>query len=248
MPELVAGLVRLNVDVLIVAGTPALRAARDATSTIPIVFGALLIDPVGAGFAKSLARPGGNITGVASQYEDIVTKQVQLLAEAIPRLSHLVLLRHVSSPPVTAEAATAAGPRLGVKVRTLEVRDDPDYEGAFRAARAGGAQAMLVLPSPALNADRRQLIDLAARYQLPAAFEFRVYVEDGGLLSYGPNIGAMFRRAATYVDRIFKGAKAGDLPIERATTFELAINLKTARALGLTIPQSLVVRADRIIE
>ena len=153
-----------------------------------------------------------------------------------------------SAPPTTAEAATAAGITLGLKTRTLDVSDDPDYEPAFRTARSGGAQAVLVLPSPALNADRRQLIDLAARYHLPTAYEFRSYVEDGGLLSYGVNIPAMCRRAARYVDRILKGAQPSDLPIERASTFELAINLKTARALGLTIPPSLLVRADHIVE
>jgi putative ABC transport system substrate-binding protein len=248
LPELVGDLVRLKVDVLVVSGVPALRAARDATRAVPIVVAALLIDPVSAGFAKSLARPGGNITGLASQYEDIVTKQVQLLTEAVPKLSRLFLLRHTSNPPMTAETATAAGVKLGLKVRTLEVSDDPDYEGAFRTARNAGAQAMLVLPSPAFNADRRQLIDLAARYQLPSAYEFRVYVEDGGLLSYGVSLATMFGRAASYVDRILKGAKPADLPIERASTFELAVNLRTARALGLTISPSLLQRADKIIE
>jgi putative ABC transport system substrate-binding protein len=248
LPGLVADLVRLKVDVLLVSGVPALRAARDAASTVPIVVGALLLDPVRAGFVKSLARPGGNITGITSQYEDIVTKQVQLLTEAVPKLSRLVLLRHTSAPLTTADAARAAAKKLGLKVRTLEVSDDSEYEAAFRAARSAGAQAVHVLPSPVFNADRRQLIALAAHFRLPAMYEFRAYVEDGGLLSYGVDLPAMFRRAASHVDRIFRGAKAGDLPLERATAFELVINLKTAKALGLTLPTSVLLRADEVIQ
>jgi ABC-type uncharacterized transport system substrate-binding protein len=231
-----------------VAGVPALRAAREATTTTPIVMGAFLIDPVSAGFVKSLARPGGNITGVASQYEDIVTKQVQLLSEMLPKLSRLFVLRHTSSPAVTANAAAVAAEKLGLKVRVLTVNDVAEYEGAFRTARNAGGQAVHVLPSPVFNAHRQQLIDLAARYRLPAAYEFREYVQDGGLVSYGLSAPEMFRRAASYVDRILKGAKPADLPVERPTKFELVINLKTAKALGLTIPQSLLIRADQLIE
>jgi putative ABC transport system substrate-binding protein len=245
---LVSELVRLKVDVLVVSGVPALRAAQEATRTIPIVMGAVLIDPVSAGFVKSLAQPGGNITGVASQYEDIVTKQVQLLSEIIPKLSRLFVLRHTSSPPITANASAAAAGKLGIKVRLLEVNDVAEYEGAFRTAQNAGGQAIHVLPSPVFNAHRHQLIDLAARYRLPAAYEFREYVQDGGLFSYGPSVPEMARGAASYVDRIFKGAKAGDLPIERPTKFELIINLRTAKALGLTMPPSLLLRADEIVQ
>ena len=248
LPELVAELVRLNVDVLTIGGVPALRAARDATSTIPIVIGSLLIDPVSAGFVKSLARPGGNITGVASQYEDIVTKQVQLLKETVLKLSQLFILRHASAPATTANAATAAAERLGLKVQILDVNEVTEYEAAFRTARNAGGQAIHVLPSPVFNAHRQQLTDLAARYRLAAAYEFREYVQDGRLLSYGPSIPAMFRRAAIYVDKILKGAKPADLPVEQPTRFELSVNLKTARALGLTIPQSVLGRADQVIQ
>jgi putative ABC transport system substrate-binding protein len=248
LPELAAELVRLKVDALIVFGRPGLRAAREATSTIPIVIGTLLIDPVRAGFVKSLARPGGNITGVVSQYEEIITKQVQLLGEAIPKLSRLFVLSHTSGDPTTANAAAAAAERLGLKVRILEVNDVAEFEGAFRTARNAGGQAIHVMPSPIFSAHRQQLIDLAARYRLPAAYEFRAYVQDGGLLSYGPNVPEMQRRAASYVDRILKGAKAGDLPMERPTKFELVVNLRTAKALGLTIPPSLLQRADEVIE
>ena len=246
-PELIAGLVRLKVDVLVVAGV-AVRAAREATSTIPIVMGPFLADPVSQGFVKSLARPGGNITGVVSQYEDIVTKQVQLLTETIPKLSRLFVLRHQSGSSIVVNAAVAAAESLGVNVRVLEVKDVAEYEGAFRTARNAGGQAIHVLPSPVFAAHRLRLIDLAARYRLPAAYEHRVYVQDGGLLAYGPSIPEMVRTAASYVDRILKGANPAEIPVERATKFELVINAKTAKSLGLTIPQSVLLRADEVIE
>src|SRR5262245_8278073 len=179
---LAADLVHLKVDVLVVAGPPAIRAARDATTTIPIVFAVCLAEPVAAGYVKSLARPGGNITGLVSQYEDIVAKQVQLLREAVPNLSRLALLRHTSSLAAPANASAAAATNAGLKIHILEVGDDAGYEQAFRAARDAGAQAVHVLPSPIFSANRRQLIALAARYRLPAAYELRHYVEDGGLL------------------------------------------------------------------
>ena len=248
LPGLVAELVQLNVNVMVVAGPPATRAAQRATSTVPIVFAVLLSDPVASGFAASLARPGGNITGLASQYEEIVGKHVQLLNEAIPRLSRVVLLRHTAGLPTLLKEAEKAARRLGLKVRIVEVTDVAEYEGAFRIAKSERAQAVYVLPSPIFSAHRKRLVELAAQYRLPAAYELKEYVEAGGLLSYGPNTADMYRRAASYVDRILKGAKPGDLPIDRATIFELAINVKTARALGLAIPQSLLTRADLLIE
>jgi putative tryptophan/tyrosine transport system substrate-binding protein len=247
-PGLVAELVQLPVDVIVAAGGVALRAAQQATSSIPIVSAVLLTDPVRLGLVASLAHPGGNLTGLASQYEEIVTKHVELLAEVVPTLSRLVLLKHAASfDTTTASAAAGAADTLGITARILEVSEVSDFEGAFRAARDDGAQALLVLPSPFLNAHRQALIALAARYRLPALYEFKAYVQDGGLVSYGPSTLAMYRRAASYVDRILKGAKPGDLPIERPTTFELAINLKTATALGLTIPPSLLFQADEVI-
>lgn len=248
LPALAAELVRLKVDVIIASGIPSLRAVQEATSTIPIVIAPLLIDPVDAGFVASLARPGGNITGLASQYEEIVTKQVQLLAEAVPKLSRMVLLRHASASTMTEKAAVAAADKLGLKAKVFEISQLAEFEGAFKRARDDRAQAVLVLPSPFFNANRRVLIKLAASYRLPAFYEFKEYVQDGGLISYGPSIPDMVRRAASYVDRILKGAKPGDLPIERPTKFELVINLKTAKALGLMIPQSLLLRADEIIQ
>jgi len=247
-PTFAAELVRLNVDVIVAAGIPALRAIQQATSTIPIVSAVLLVDPVSLGLVANLARPGGNVTGLASQYEEIVTKQVQFLREAVPKLSRLVLLRHSSMDTVTDRAALATADKLGVKAQIFEVSEVVEFEGAFRRARDDRAEAVLVLPSPSFNAHRRALVGLAAKYRLPALYEFKEYVQDGGLISYGPNIPDMYRRAASYVDRIFKGAKPGDLPIERPTKFELVINLKTAKALGLTIPPSLLLRADQVIE
>jgi len=248
LPALAAELVRLKVDIIALSGTLALRAAQQATSSIPIVIGVLLIDPVDLGFVGSLARPGGNITGLASQYEEIVTKQVQLLAEAVPGLSRLAILRHANMPGGTSRAAAMAADTLGLKSRVLEVSEVATYEGAFRTARDDRAQAMLVLPSPFFNTHRRALIALAASYRLPAFYEFKDYVQEGGLMAYGPNLADMWRRAASYVDRILKGAKPGDLPIERPTKFELVFNLKTAKALGLTIPPAVLARADEVIE
>jgi len=250
LPELATELVRGKSDIIIVSGGIGVQAARQATSRVPIVIAAILVDPVSAGFVASLAQPGGNITGLASQYEDVVTKQVQLLAEAVPGLSRLVFLGYKgirAGAGVQTTAATAAG-TLGLKTRLLEVREVADFEGAFRAAREGRAQAIHVLPSPFFNAHRRVLINSAARYGLPAMYEFREYVQDGGLMSYGASLPDMYRRAASYVDRILKGAKPGDLPIERPTKFELVINLKTAKALGLTIPPSVLGRADELIQ
>jgi putative ABC transport system substrate-binding protein len=247
LPKLASELVRAKSDVIIVSGSVGVEAARKATRDIPIVIAAILIDPASAGFVASLAHPEGNITGVASQYEEVVTKQVQLLTEAMPGLSRLVILARTRGAAVQATAATAAG-NLGLKARLVKVREVADFEGAFREARDGRAQAIHVLPSPFFSAHRRVLINLAARYRLPAMYEFREYVQDGGLMSYGVSLPDMYRRAATYVDKILKGAKAGDLPIERPTKFELVINLKTAKALGLTIPPSLLQRADQVIE
>jgi putative ABC transport system substrate-binding protein len=246
-PKFAAELVRLKVDVIVAAGIPALRAVQRATNSIPIVSAVLLVDPVSVGLVASLGRPGGNITGLVSQYEEIITKQVQFLREAVPNLSRLVLLRHASMDTVTDRAATATAEDVGLKVQIVEVGEVIQFESAFRKARDDGAQAILVLPSPIFNAHRHALIRLAASYRLPAFYEFKEYVQDGGLMSYGPSIPEMYRRAASYVDRVLRGAKPGDLPIERPTKFELVIHMKTAKGLGLTIPPSLLLRADQII-
>ena len=248
LPGLAAELVRAKSDLLVVSGSPGIEAARAATDQIPIIIAALLVDPVSAGFVGSLAHPGGNITGLASQYEEIVTKQVQLLTEAISGLSHLALLRDKSFRSEQIASSITAAEALGFRARFIEVGQPADFEGAFRAARDDHAQAVEVLPSPWFNVHRRLLITLAARYRLPAMYEFRDYVQDGGPMSYGVSVPDMYRRAARYVDQILKGAKPGDLPIERPTKFDLVINLTTAKALGLTVPQSLLGRADEVIQ
>jgi putative ABC transport system substrate-binding protein len=247
LPALAADLARLKVDVIVLSGSPAIRAAREATSTIPIVF-VMLADPVTAGFVRSLARPGGNMTGLASEFEELITKQLQLLKEASPKVSRVALLYHPEIPTAILPAVETAARKLGLMARAFKVAEVAEFENVFKTARSEGAGAIHVLPSPFFNAHRRQLIELAARYRLLAVYEFKNYVDDGGLMSYGPSINEMYRGMASYVDLILKGAKPGDLPIRRPTTFELVINLKTAKALGLTIPQSLLLRADHVIE
>ena len=247
LPALVAELVQQKVDVILLSGTAAMRAAQSVTRTVPVVF-VVLADPVAAGLVPSIARPGGNLTGVASEFETLITKQLELLKEAVPGLSRVGVLHRPELASTMHTAVETGARRLGLAARFLKVAEVADFEPAFKAARAEGAGAMHVLPSPFFNAQRRQLIDLAARYRLPAFYEFRDYVEDGGLMSYGPSINEMYRDMASYVDRILKGAKPGDLPIERPARFELVINLKTAKALGLTIPPSLLLRADEVIQ
>ncbi len=246
LPALAADLVLLKVDVIVVAGTPAIRAAKAATNTLPIVF-VYLADPVTARLVRSLAHPGENITGVASEFEALITKQLQLLKETAPNVSQVALL-HPGTTPSILDAAQTAARSLGLTARAHKVTDLAEFESVFRTVRSENVGAIQVLPSPFFDGHRRQLIELAARYRLPAVYEFKNYVQDGGLMSYGPSINEMFRSAAGHVDRILKGAKPGDLPIERPTTFEFVINLKTAKALGLTIPPSVLGRADQVIE
>jgi putative ABC transport system substrate-binding protein len=247
LPALAGELVQVQVNVIVLAGIAAMRAAKEAKSTIPIVF-VSLADPVTLGVVPSLARPGGDMTGVASEFEELATKQLQLLKEAVPKISRVALLHRPEIAPAVLTAAEASARRLGLTVRTLKVAEVAEFENAFKKARSERAGAIQVLPSPYFNAQRARLAELAARYRLPAVYEFRNYVEDGGLMSYGPSIDEMFHRTASYVDRILKGAKPGDLPIERPTKFELVINLRTAKALGLKIPQSVLLRADQVIQ
>src|SRR5262245_7103632 len=249
LPSLAADLVRVGSDVVVVSGAVGTLAARGATGRIPIVIAAILTDPVAAGLVKSLAHPGGNITGLAASSEDIATKQLQLLTETLPGLTRLVLLWNLrSARRTTLDAVTSAAQTLGLRPRLIQMREAGEAEAAFRKAREGRAQAIHVMPSPFFNAYRRVLIDLAARYHLPAMYEFRDYVRDGGLMSYGVSLEDMYRRSAGYVDRILKGAHPADMPVEQPTKFEFVINLKTAKALGLTIPPSLLARADEVIQ
>ena len=247
LPGLVAELVRAQVDLIVLSGPLSMRAAQRATSTIPIVF-VLLVDPVAMGFVRSLARPGGNMTGLASQFEELITKQLQLLKEALPDLSRIALLRHSEASPVILSAAESAARSLGLIARTITVTAESEFEGAFKTARSERVGAVHVLPSPYLGARRARLIELAARYRVPAFYELGIYVQDGGLMSYGPSVQDLYGRSASYVDRILKGANPGDLAIERPARFELVINRKTAAALGLTLPQSLLSRADDVIQ
>lgn len=243
LPDLAADLVALKVDIIMTASPPAVRAAQKATSTIPIIFAAVG-DPVAAGFAKSLARPGQNLTGLSVLSSELDGKQLELLKEAIPKASRVAILLG-ESPRTELEIAAQV---LRIQLILLPVRELGDFEPAFETARKENAHALLASPSPVLNPVRERIVEFAAKNRLPAMYGGSEFVDAGGLMSYAPSYTDLFRRAATYVDKILKGAKAADLPVEQPTKFELVINLKTAKALGLTIPQSLLVRADRIIQ
>ena len=250
LPSLAAELVSHKVD-LIVAGSPvAARAAKQATSTIPIVM-VYLFDPVGVGLVTSLARPSGNVTGVAfGAGPEIVGKYLELLKETVPSTSRVAVLMNPDSPssPVLLSETQAAARTLAVTLQLLEARKPDDFEGAFGAMTRERAGALLVLPHPFIFVHARRIVDLAAKNRLLAMYPFREFVEAGGLMAYAANTLDMFRRAAYFVDRILRGAKPGDLPVEQPTKFELVINLKTAKALGLTIPPSVLVRADEVIQ
>lgn len=249
LPALAAELVRLKVDVIVTAGASATRAAKKATSTIPIVM-AQDSDPVGKGVVASLARPGGNITGLSTLAPEISGKQLELLKEIIPKLSRVAVLGTSTRPgnaQTLREVELAAG-AFKVEVRYLDVLDPKKIETAFGAARKERADAVLVLAGRILISHRTQVVELAVKSRLPAIYPFPVYVEAGGLMSYGVRRSDLFRRAATYVDKILKGANPGELPIEQPTKFQLVINLKTAKALGLTIPPEVLYRADKVIK
>jgi putative tryptophan/tyrosine transport system substrate-binding protein len=248
LPALAAELVHLKIDVIVTAGPPPTRAAKQATSTIPIVM-ALDDDPVGSGFAASLARPGGNITGLATLDPELSGKQLELLREIAPKLSRVGVLGDVTRPgtPQALREINVAAGAFGAQVQYLEVRGPKDIETAFRAASKERAEAVLVLANPVLISQRRLVIDFAIKSRLPAIYPRPEYVEDGGLVFYGASITDLYRRAATYVDKILKGANPADLPIEQPKKFELIINLKTAKQIGLTIPPEVLARADRVI-
>jgi putative ABC transport system substrate-binding protein len=247
LPALAAELVRLKVDIIVTTGAAPTRAAKEATKTIPIVM-AQDIDPVGSGFVASLARPGGNITGLSSLSVDISGKRLELLKEIILQLSRVAVLG-TSTVPGTAQALRelerAAG-LGGVKLQFLDIPPN-DIEAAFRATGKERADAVLVLQSFVLNSRRKQIVDVAIKSRLPAIYYAPEWVEDGGLMSYGVSFTDLNRRAAIYVDKILKGAKPPDLPIEQPTKFEFVINLKTAKQIGLTIPPNVLARADRVI-
>jgi putative tryptophan/tyrosine transport system substrate-binding protein len=247
--EVAAELVRLKVDLIVTAGSSATRGAKEATSTIPIVM-AQDTDPVGNGFVASLARPGGNITGLATLAPEISGKQLELLKEIVPKLSRVAVLGTSTRPgnaQALRETELAAG-TFGVRLQYLDVLSSKDIETAFRTASKGRAEAVLVFGGPVLSSHRTQIADSAANNRLPAIYERAEFMDAGGLMFYGASITEMFRRAATYVDKILKGAKPVDLPVEQPTKFELVINLKAAKQIGLTIPPNVLARADKVIK
>jgi putative ABC transport system substrate-binding protein len=249
LPSIAAELVRMKVDVIVTGGPAGTRIAKQATPNIPIVM-TFDNDPVGSGFAASLARPGGNITGLSIMAPEITGKRLEFLKEIVPKLSRLAIVASSAEPgyaQTVKETENVAG-ALKVQLQYLDVTAPRDIENAIAEARKGRADALMVLSSPILIAGRRQLTDLAIKTRLPAIYYRRDFVETGGLMSYGVNFSELSRRAASYVDKILKGAKPADLPIEQPTKFELVINLKAAKQIGLTIPPNVLARADRVIK
>jgi putative ABC transport system substrate-binding protein len=257
LPPLADELVRLKVDVIVTAGTPATRAAMRAAGTIPIVMAAVA-DPVGTGLVASLGRPGGNVTGMTLQSTDLARKRLQLIGDIVPRATWIALLaraddaqpdpaRGGSTALLVAETEAAAR-QLGIVLLARTIANADELPDAFAQFRREQAQALIVQVSPLVLDQRARIAELAARQRLPAMYEIRNFVDAGGLVSYGPDLQDMYRRATTYVDRIFRGAKPGDLAIEQPGKFAMVINMQTAKALGLTIPQSLLLRADEVIQ
>jgi putative ABC transport system substrate-binding protein len=248
LPGLAEELVGLRVDVITTLSTPAAIAARHATATIPIVFTGVG-DPVGTGVVSSLARPGGNVTGISVMATELSGKRLEILREMVPRVSRVAMLWNDTNPGMVLRAheTEAAAAKLGVTIQSLGVHDLIAFDGAFASIVNGRAAALFTLVDPFTRQHRQRIVDFAARRRLPALYEAREFVDVGGLMSYGPSLLAIQRRSAAYVDRILKGAKPADLPVEQPTRFELVINLKTAKALGLPVPQSLLGRADEVI-
>jgi len=251
LPGLIAEVIGSKVDVLVVGSAAGALAAKRATATLPVVF-AGIIDPVAPGIVTSLARPGGNLTGTTFGIggSGFAGKWVELLKEAVPNVSHVAVLQNPASPtggPLVRELQVAAR-TLNVKLDVFDVGDPAKLDGAFAAIRRSGARGVIVTNDPFFHANRDRLVRLAATARLPAVYFTNDFAEAGGLMSYGSSLADSYRRAATYVDKILKGAKPGDLPVEQPTKFELIINVRTAKALGLKIPESLLIRADRVIE
>ena len=249
LPELAAELVRLKVDLLATAGTPATLAAQKATATIPIVM-INVGDPVGSGLVKSLARPGGNSTGLSSMNAELAPKLLEMLRGMVPKVTRVAVLVNPSNTAVTIllKNIQAAAQRVGVKIQPVEASTPQEIANGFAVMARQNAGALIVLRDAFFSQQKNQIVELAAKQRLPSIGGYGGYVEAGGLMSYGQNLRENYRRAATYVDKIFKGANPGDLPVEQPTTFELFINRKTATALGLKIPNSLLAQATKVIE
>jgi len=249
LPELAAELVRLNVDVIVATGTLGPLAAKQATSTIPIVMIASG-DPLESGLVASLARPGGNVTGMSLMAPDLGGKRLELLKELLPQLGRVAVLWNAANPyaAIVFKETQAAGRTLGIEIQSLEVRGPDDFDGAFEAARKQRPDALITVEDPLTFAYQTRITHFATADQLPSLHGLREDVMAGGLMSYGANLADLFRRAAGYVDKILKGAKPADLPVQQPTKFELVINLKTAKALGLDVPPTLLARADEVIE
>ena len=249
LPGLAADLVRSNVDVIVTGGTPSAKALKATTRTIPIVM-AVVGDPVAAGLVDNLARPGGNVTGFSIVAPELGTKRLELLKEIVPNLSSIAVLSNPKNPQqkIEMKEMQTAAQAMSLRLHSAEVSTEDGLEDAFVAMNKVGVQAFILLTDSIFFSQRKRTVDLASKYKLPAMYFFQVFVEEGGLMSYGPSDADLFRRAAGYVDRILKGAKPGELPVEQPTKFDLYINLRTAKALGLTIPPSLLARADEVIE
>ena len=248
IPELAAELVRLKVDVLVVYGDSAILAAKNATSTIPIVM-TVHPDPVGDGIVASLARPGGNVTGLSDLHTVLVTKRLEILKEVVPSASRIAVFFHAANPTLLRQLKDIQdiAPAFRVTVLSVPVTGPDDFDRAFTMMRKERAAGLMVLGSPLIGIHRRQILDLAAKSRLPAIYTVRENPDAGGLMSYGANFHELWRRAATYVDKILKGVKPADLPVEQPMKFELVINLKTAKQIGLTIPPNVLARADKVI-
>jgi len=250
LPELAAGLVNLNLDLIVVASSQAASAAKQASTIIPIVM-ATSGDPVATGLIKSLAQPGGNITGMTVYSPEVSGKRLELLKEAFPKISKVAVLGDPTSSgyQLDWQQLKAAGKSLAVQLQPLDVHSpNPDFKGAFAAAKKQRAEAFLTLPPPLMAIYRKEIVALVAEGKLPAIYHNRDFMDAGGLMSYGPNLADSFKRAATYVDKILKGAKPADLPVEQPTKFEFIINLKTAKQINLTITPNVLARADKVIK
>lgn len=241
-------LVRAKLDAILVMGPAAVRAAANATTVIPMVAVDLESDPIAEGFAAALARPGKNITGLFLDFPEMSGKWIQLLKEAVPKLGRVAVLWDPATGPNLLRGTEEAGSSMRIQVLRLEARSPADFARAFESAATQKAEALLALSSPVFNSARKEIAELALKYRMPAMMPFPGFADDGGLMAHGPHLSSMFRQAGGVMGKVLQGARPGEIPIERPTRFELAVNLKTAKALGITVPQSLLLRADRVIE